>query len=87
MANTYPTNQTEGPAGTQTGKVLQKASVLRRARSAQRASVTRRWVIYDFDADTLITTQVFQTYAEAVDAASQLHDVLVLPLIFENVCV
>jgi len=87
MANKYPTNRAEDLAGTQTGEALRKAGIEPQADSDRGVSVTRRWVIYDFDADTLITTQVFQTYPEAVDAASQLHDVLVLPLIFENVCV
>jgi len=86
MANKYPTNRAEDPAGAQTGEVLHTAGIEWQADSDRETTVSRRWVLYDFDADTLITTQVFQTYAEAVDAASRLHDVLVLPLVFESFC-
>ncbi len=39
-----------------------------------------RYVLYDFDADLLATTQLFDTYAEAVDAADQLHDIVIVPI-------
>lgn len=42
--------------------------------------VRRRWVLYDFDADCLLTTRTYATYEEAVEDASRARDVLVLPL-------
>ena len=46
----------------------------------------KRWVLYDTDAGSLLTTTVYDSYAEAADDANdpQLHDVLVLPLIWEE---
>ena len=44
----------------------------------------RRWVIYDPDAGTLLTTRTYDGYDEAVEDASQVDDVLVLPLEFEE---
>ena len=43
-------------------------------------STIPRFVLYDFDSDTLVTTQVFHTYSEAADAAGSLPDVLILPI-------
>ena len=47
----------------------------------------KRWVLYDADAGTLLTTTVYDTYEEAVEDASdpRLHDVMVLPLTWEEV--
>jgi hypothetical protein len=44
---------------------------------------TGRHVLYDFDADELATTRVYGSYAEAVDDANQLHNVLILTLPLE----
>ncbi len=38
----------------------------------------RRWVLYDLDADCLLTTRTYHTYQDADDDASQLNDVLIL---------
>ena len=41
----------------------------------------RRWVLYDFDADILLTTHVYDSYEAAAEDASQANDVLILPLV------
>jgi len=43
--------------------------------------VVRRWVLYDLDGDALLTTNVYDSYDEAVEAAQQVDDVLVLPIV------
>lgn len=40
-----------------------------------------RYVLYDFDADQLITTELFDTYAQAADAADRLQNVLIVPIV------
>ena len=44
------------------------------------ARTSQRYVLYDFDANQLITTQVFDTHDDAAEHANQLTDVLILPL-------
>ena len=44
-------------------------------------STDSRYVLYDSNADQLITTQLFDTYAEAADVANQLRDILILPIV------
>ena len=39
-----------------------------------------RWVLYDLATDDLLGTRVYNEHAEAVEAAAQADDVLVLPL-------
>ena len=46
--------------------------------------VVRRWVIYDPDADALLTTRAYGSYDEACEDAAQANDVLVLPLVYQN---
>jgi hypothetical protein len=43
-----------------------------------------RYVLYDFDMDDLATTHVYESYNEAADDASQLDNVIVAPLVFEQ---
>jgi hypothetical protein len=38
-------------------------------------------VLYDFDADQLAMTQLFDTYDQAADAADRLQNVLIVPII------
>jgi hypothetical protein len=45
------------------------------------ATTNPRYVLYDFDADQLVTTQLFATYDEAAEAADRLHDILILPIL------
>jgi hypothetical protein len=49
------------------------------------SQVVRRWVLYDLDADCLITTRVYDAYETAVDDAQSLTDVLVLPLVIRGI--
>lgn len=44
---------------------------------------TRRYVLYDFDAGDLATTNVYDSHAEAVEDASELDNVIVVPLVLE----
>ena len=46
--------------------------------------VVRRWVIYDPDTNALLTTNVYGSYDQAVEDASQVNDVLILPLTYQN---
>jgi len=45
---------------------------------------TRRYILYDFDAGDLATTTVYDSYPEAADDASELDNVIVVPLVFEK---
>ena len=47
-------------------------------------TVTRRWVLYSIDTNMLLTTRTYDSYDEAVEDASQVNDILVLPLEFEE---
>ena len=47
----------------------------------------KRYVLYDFDADDLATAMVYDTYSEAADDASQLDNVIVIPLLIEGVTI
>ncbi len=47
-------------------------------------SVVRTYVLYDFDAGDLATTNVYDSYPEAADDASQLDNVIVVSLVFEK---
>jgi hypothetical protein len=47
--------------------------------------VTRRWILYCIDSDMLLTTRTYDSYDEAAEDANQVDDVLVLPLVFEEV--
>ena len=42
-------------------------------------------VLYCFDTDRLLTTQVYDSYQEAADDAERADDVLVLPLLCQSV--
>jgi hypothetical protein len=43
-------------------------------------STIPRFVLYDFDTDSLASTQVFYTYTEAADAADPLPNILILAI-------
>ena len=45
------------------------------------STTVRRWVLYDFDADILLTTHAYDSYEAAAEDASQANDVLILPLV------
>jgi len=45
------------------------------------------YVLYDFDMDELATTSVYASYADAADDTVRLDNVIVVPLVFEEVTV
>jgi hypothetical protein len=45
------------------------------------ATTNPRYVLYDFDADQLATTQLFDTFAEAAEAADRLQNILIVPIV------
>jgi len=47
-------------------------------------TVTRRWVLYFIDTNMLLTTRTYDSYDEAVEDASHVDDILVLPLEVEE---
>ena len=49
--------------------------------------IQRRWVLYNPDTDVLLTTRVYASYEDAADDASQINDVLVLPLVYQGMIV
>jgi hypothetical protein len=61
-------------------QALQRTGVLHTDAAAEGAGDLRRWVLYDFDAQQLLTTKVYASYAEAAADGAAVHDVLVLPL-------
>ena len=48
------------------------------------ADEVRRYILFDFDAGDLATTHVYDRCQEAADDASQLDNVIVVPLVFEQ---
>ena len=47
-------------------------------------SVVRRWVLLNIDTNELLTTRTYDSYDEAAEDANQVDDVLILPLVFEE---
>ena len=45
----------------------------------------RRWVLYDLDTDTLLSTATYDSYEAAAEQASQVNDVLILPLVCNGI--
>ncbi len=76
----YPVLRLMDLVGTETKAAL-KAAGLELTESADR-TVTRRWILYNIDRDMLLTTRTYDSYDEA---AKQVDDILVLPLVFEEV--
>ena len=67
-------------AGTDTEAAIKAAGLDLSGRT-----VTHRWVLYNGDTDSLLTTRTYNSYAEAAEDANQVNDVLVLPLEFEEI--
>ena len=78
----YPVWPLEQLVGTETEAAM-KAAGLDLTQPADQ-TVVRRWVIYDPDAGTLLTTRTYGSYDEARDDADRANDVLVLPLVYEE---
>jgi hypothetical protein len=79
----YPVWPLEQLAGTETEAAL-KAAGLELTQPADR-TVAHRWVLYSIDSNTLLTTRTYDSYDEAVEDANQVADVLVLPLMYEEI--
>jgi hypothetical protein len=79
----YPVSPLTDLVGTETEAAL-KAAGRELTGSADR-TVTRRWILYNTDRNTLLTTRTYDSYDEAAADANQVDDVLVLPLVFEEV--
>jgi len=78
----YNVSSLEELAGTDTEAALNAAKL--ELTQPDNRTVTRRWVLYDIDANTLLTTRTYDSYDEAVEDANQVDDILVLPLEFEE---
>ncbi len=70
-------------SGMDVGKALEKAGLGQWLKEPPKIE-TGRYILYDFDADDLATTNVYDDHAEAVEDASQLDNVIVMPLVFEQ---
>ena len=79
----YHVSPLEELAGTDTEAAL-KAAGLELTQPADR-TVARRWVLYNIDTDSLLTTRTYDSYEEAAEDANQVNDILVLPLEFEEI--
>ena len=78
----YPVLPLTDLVGTETEAAL-KAAGLELTQAANR-TVVRRWVLYSIDTNTLLTTRTYDSYDEAAEDANQVDDILVLPLVFEE---
>jgi hypothetical protein len=65
---------------TDTEKALEAAGIDLLNKQSSSMGESHRWVLYNHDIDSLLTTRVYTDYAEAVEDADQVNDVLVLPL-------
>ena len=80
----YPVSPLTDLAGTETGAALKAAGLSWDTQSGHATEVVRRWVIYNPDTDSMVTTRVYESYDEACENAAQVNDVLVLPLLYED---
>ncbi|MFH1265217.1 MAG: hypothetical protein ABIK89_05775 [Planctomycetota bacterium] len=83
----YPAEKLEALSGTLTKAALRAAGLQRFIEAAPVSTMMKRYVLYDFDADELAASMVYDTYAEAADDASQFDNVLVIPLVIEGVTI
>ena len=81
----YPLLTLTDLADTETEAALKAAGLDWCTQPDRMTEVVRRWVIYDPDADALLTTRAYGSYDEACEDAARANDVLVLPLTYENV--
>jgi len=79
----YPVTPLSDLEGTETDAAL-KAAGLELTQAADR-TVARRWVLYCIDTNSLLTNRTYDSYDEAVEDANQVDDILVLPLVFEEI--
>jgi hypothetical protein len=79
----YPVWPLEQLAGTETEAALKAAGVDLTQPAAR--TVSRRWVLYSMATNELLTSRTYGSYEEAVEDANQVDDILVLPLVFEEI--
>ena len=79
----YPVMPLADLVGTETEAAL-KAAGLELTQAANR-TVSRRWVLYQHRHQQLLTTRTYDSYDEAAEDANQVDDILVLPLVFEEI--
>ncbi len=79
----YPVLPLRDLTGTETEAAL-KAAGVDLTQPVDR-TVSRRWVLYSIDTNTLLTTRTYDSYDEAAEDADQVDDILVLPLLFEEI--
>jgi hypothetical protein len=85
-ATRFPVTEIAVLPGTETGQVLDRAGIAyNQADHGVETELARRWVLYDQDQDCLLTTEVYRSYEEAAEAAAQANDVLVVPLVWQEV--
>ena len=78
----YPVLPLTDLVGTETEAAL-KAAGLELTQAVNR-TVARRWVLFSIDTNSLLTTRTYDSYDEAAEDANQVDDVLVLPLVIEE---
>jgi len=83
----YPAERLEALFGTLTEAALRASGLERWIEPGPVSTMMKRYVLYDFDADDLATAMVYDTYSEAADDASQLDNVIVIPLLIEGVTI
>ena len=78
----YPVWPLQQLAGTETAAALKAAGVELAQPTAR--TVSRRWVLYSIATNELLTTRTYDSYEKAAEDADQVGDILVLPLVFEE---
>ena len=81
----FPTVSLTELSGTDDGQAMEKAGIVCVPDAEEDLQVRRRWVLYCFDTDRLLTTQVYDSFQEAADDAERANDVLVLPLLYQSI--
>jgi hypothetical protein len=84
MADSYLEFSEVLPCVTADEEAWLRAQLAKAEPSQVRRSTKRRFVLYDFDAQKLAATSVYDHPAEAADAASALANVIVLPIQIEG---
>jgi hypothetical protein len=83
----FPTVSLDQLTGTDTCRALDLAGVAPRPELDEELEVWRRWVLYSLATDALLTARLYASYEDAAADASQVNDVLVLPLVCQGVVV
>ena len=83
----YPVSPLLALAGTETAAALAAAGIQWAEEPPLPINQTCRHVLYNDDTDSLATTKVYHSYAEAVTDADRLNNVIVVPLVVEEVLI